>query len=100
MRRVLRLWRLELDFEGFLFFVDVEFLSERLISLGVYLNQNLALRDRRNGGYTFLIGLQLPTGADLFAQLHHRPAFDELDQDAGPVDRLVFDRAHLDAQPG
>src|SRR5262249_2323478 len=95
---VLRLGRLELDFDGLLFFVDIELLPESLVVLGDYLNQNLALGDRRNACDAVLVGLQLPTGADFLAELHHRAAFDESHQNAGPVDWIVGQVFDFDAQ--
>src|SRR5258708_39767572 len=99
MRRVLRLRRFELDFDGLLFFVDIELLSVRLIVLSDYLNQDLALGDRWNSGHAVLIGLQLPTCADLLTDLH-RTACDESDNHAGAVHGLVFEGVYFDPQLG
>src|SRR5436309_14575863 len=100
MGGVLRLRRFELDLNGLLLLGHVELLTESLIVLGDYLDENLTLGDRWNGGDAVLIGLQLPTGADLLAELNHRAAFNEPDQHTSPINRLVLEVPNFNAQLG
>src|ERR1700685_1579540 len=89
MRRILRLRRIQLDVECLLFFVHVEILAEGLVALRDHLHQNRALRYRRDFDEDFLIGAQLPFGADLFAELGLGAPLDEFDHHARALDRLA-----------
>src|SRR5580698_1441685 len=98
MRRVLRLWRIELDFERLLVLVDIEVLPKRLVILRDDLHQDGALRDGWDLDQALLVGAQLPFLANLLAQFRYRVSFDELDDHASAFHRPAARAFHRDGQ--
>src|SRR5580698_6084103 len=100
MRRVLRLWRIELDFERLLVLVDIEVLPKRLVILRDDLHQDGALRDGWDLDQALLVGAQLPFQADLLAELRLRAPFYELDDNARVFHWSAARALHRDGEGG
>jgi hypothetical protein len=97
---VLGLGRIELDFDGFLLFLDEVGLAEGLETLGDDLDEDFALWDGGDFDHALLIGAQFPIGTDGLAEFFDGTPFDEADDDAGAVDGFALEGFDLDGEVG
>src|ERR1019366_3449053 len=100
MRRVLLLWRVQLNLDGLLEFVHLERLAEGLITRGDHLDENGALRDLRHFRDTLLIRAHLPARVEFPAELDNGTALHELDHHVGVIDGLATQRGDLHIDHG